>query len=83
VTIVGNAIQAAAARAPAGDGGPPVVVSTDPQIPRLEWRLFDRDRFQVMTLSDVASFSHQLHAIGISRFVVILPSLRVEVLGTS
>lgn len=67
--LVDRAVEAAGAT-PAGDGGPPVIVATEPELPRSAWDRLDRARWLYVPVSDLATAVHRLRATGVQAIVI-------------
>lgn len=71
-------IEAAAQQAAAGDGSRPVVLTSDPLLPRLEWSIFDAVRWQLVPTPEMPQFGSSLLQAGISRFVLVTADPQME-----
>lgn len=74
----------------AGLGGEPIILTTEPAIPRLAWATFDRQRWLLVEPSELEAAADRLAAAGVKRFAVVtagpdraklLPSNRAETIS--
>lgn len=71
-------VEAVVRSTPAGDGGDPVVLTSEPVLPRLEWPLFTHVRWQLVPPPDMAAVAGSLRTAGISAFVLATTDPRME-----
>lgn len=60
----------AAARTPPGDEGLPVIISTEPELPRTAWKELDQARWLHVPVSDVPEALERLSSAGVERLVL-------------
>jgi hypothetical protein len=64
------ATVAIAERTDPGDGGGPVVVATEPELPRAAWDEMEGSRWLLVAPEDVAAMLERLHDLGVRELVV-------------
>jgi hypothetical protein len=77
------ALSAAAAQAPAGDGGSPVLVTSAAVWPRFEWQIYPDVRWQLVPLGAMRDWSTQLSTMRVKHFVLITGNPQFEMLVMS
>ena len=76
-TFIGEVVAAADATDP-GDGGKPVVITTEPEAPRAAWASFDDDRWLLVPDSEVPRMLARLHTVGVSELVLLTRGANLE-----
>lgn len=68
---ISRAVMAAAATTDPGDGGPPVVITTEPEAPRAAWKQVPEARWLLVPASQMPALMNRLEALEIEELVLL------------